>query len=306
MIEVSVPASSANLGSGFDAIAVALNIRMRATASANDRDLRVRFSGRETPSHDGLKELIVRGMSLVIEDPDRLAIDVHVENDIPLGVGLGSSAAALLCGAALARLWSGEELELESLLKLVAAQEGHADNASASLYGGLCFALEDRVTSVQRFGPPKGLVFTLVIPDASVPTDLARGALPSQYSRELVAQSIQRAALLGASLVSGRYETLARATLDSVHQSYRAALVPGISDALKQWTSDTAVVISGSGPTLLLLSIGERDGAVIERVVRCFTGAGMRTRVLNAAADRQGLIITRCAHGTTSAVEEWR
>ncbi len=292
MIEVSVPASSANLGSGFDAVAVALDLRMTARARAGAGPLQVRVTGSQLPTHGGLAERVRAGMALIAEDPKSFAFEIDIHNDIPLGAGLGSSAAALLCGMTIANRARGSVVSKEEMLGLLVRAEGHADNAAAALYGGLCFVLQEGPHLCALPLPvPEALRCTLVVPDRPLDTAAARRALPASYARADVGRSLQRASMLAACLASGRLARLDLATRDCVHQPYRAALFPGLSEALDQSSAGVHVVLSGAGPSVLLLSEGGAGDAP-DRVAACFRRAGVGARIVPTAIASQGLLVT--------------
>jgi len=291
VIEVSVPATSANLGSGFDAIALALDMRMHARAVRGTGGLRPQFTGAEAPTHDGISEMVLAGMRPVAEDPVGLDLDVTIDNAIPLGVGLGSSAAAVICGMVLAAEATGRTVTSSEIVRAVAQVEGHADNAAAAVYGRLCIVAHDaRETSVLKASLPRGLCLTLVIPERPLNTRSARAALPQLYTRSAVSLSIQRASLLAAALTGGHYEMLAAATRDIVHQPYRAEMFPGLKEALALRHADAVAVLSGSGPSVLLLSREPADEAPL-RVAQCFEREGAAARIVRAELDAAGLLI---------------
>ena len=289
MIRVSVPATSANLGSGFDAVAISLQLRMEARAQTAE-GLHLRFAGSEQPTHGGLAARITHGMELIVEDPQSLNLDVEIDNAIPLGVGLGSSAAALICGAVLAAHASKKEISREDLLLRVAVAEGHADNAASAIYGGLCFVLcDDGRMHTLSMSLPSELAYALVIPSETLDTKIARQALPEHYPRDVLSQSVQRATMLAASLASGNLQHLNAAMRDDVHQRYRSTLYRGLSDALDESDAETWAVLSGSGPSVLVIS---KSGPqpVAERIVDCFAQAGASSRIVHAEPERIGLI----------------
>lgn len=285
---VSAPASSANLGAGFDAVALALELRMSARVqlgASSSRDWV--YGGVRAPTHDGLRGCIERGIARIAPAPPRFAVEL--DNAIPLGAGLGSSAAAYALGVAIgARLI--ERPPTDAALALAVAElEGHPDNALAAWYGG---------TIVASLGPdglnsahfaPLDVRAVVVVPDLVLPTDAARALLPATYTRDDAVHSVQRAALLGAALASGRIELLRSAVRDRLHQPYRAAAIPGLRDILAY--DDPAVVavtLSGAGPSVLALVRDEpaRIGAAIAAI---FARHGLRSEVLTLALASLGV-----------------
>ncbi len=256
---MSAPASSANLGAGFDAVGLALELRMTAhvrrfaTGAASEWSYR----GTHAPTHGGIRGCIEAGIARVA--PGAPALGVELDNAIPLGAGLGSSAAAYAIGVAI-----GAQLldhpPADDLLALAVAQlEGHPDNALAAWYGGAVVAAldGDRLASACFAPPPVQAV--VVVPELSLPTDEARAMLPERYARADAVFNVQRAALLGAALASGRIDVLREAVRDRLHQPYRAAAVPGLAELLAFDDPDLlAVALSGAGPSVLALARARR------------------------------------------------
>ncbi|HEX3549352.1 MAG TPA: homoserine kinase [Candidatus Elarobacter sp.] len=290
---VSAPASSANLGAGFDAVALALEMRMSARVAVLRAGETATWtaSGPHAPTHEGLRDCIETGIARIA--PGAPPLDVHVRNAIPLGAGLGSSAAAYAVGVAIgARLIDRAPAD-DELATVVAELEGHPDNALAAWYGGAVVAAmgDDGLTSA-RFAPPP--VFpVVVVPDIALPTAEARALMPEQYTRADAIHAVQRAALLGAALASGRVELLRAAVRDRMHQPYRAAVVPGLAEMLAlDDPAIVAVALSGAGPSVLALVRDEPD-RVGRAVAAIFARHGVRSAVLTPALAFTGVTVTR-------------
>jgi len=289
---VSAPASSANLGAGFDAVGIAFELRMtaRVRTLASGAVSAWTYRGAHAPTHDGLRGCIERGIERIA--PHAPAVSLELDNAIPLGAGLGSSAAAYALGVAI-----GAQLldrpPADDLLALTVAQlEGHPDNALAAWYGGAVVASldGDRLTSL-RFAPPPAHAI-VVVPELSLPTDEARAMLPEQYTRADAVFNVQRAALLGAALGSGRVDVLREAVRDRLHQPYRAAAVAGLTEILAlEDPALVAVALSGAGPSVLALARGEADriGALIAAV---FARNGVASSVLTPPLASAGVRVT--------------
>jgi homoserine kinase len=289
---VSAPASSANLGAGFDAVGLALELRMtaRVRAIAPGGSSEWSYAGTHAPTHDGLRRCIEQGIERIA--PGAPALAVALDNAIPLGAGLGSSAAAYALGVAIgARLL--DRPPADDLLALAVAQlEGHPDNALAAWYGGAVVAAldGDRLTS-GRFAPPSAQA-VVVVPDLSLPTGKARAMLPEHYTRADAVFNVQRAALLGAALASGRLELLGEAMCDRLHQPFRAAAIPGLTEILQlDDPALVAVALSGAGPSVLALA---RDQAarVGQLIVAIFARHGVRSTVLTPRLAVEGIVVT--------------
>jgi homoserine kinase len=232
-LRIRAPATTANLGPGFDCAAVALDLWNEVeVAEGDDRP--------PDPAHIG-----VRAFGLVAS-PEGL--DLRWSEEIPRARGLGSSAATIALGLVAAAKWSGQELSLEELLARGGPLEGHSDNLAACLAGGVCLTWEGRIARVAETLP---LVPVAVIPKQKVQTADARRALPAQVSHADAAFNVARAALLGAGLAQGDVGLLAAAFSDRLHEPYRPS---GLLDAIRAELPAGAVggTLSGSGPTVIV------------------------------------------------------
>jgi homoserine kinase len=284
---VSAPASSANLGAGFDAVALALELRLTArvrelTGGASSEWT---YGGAHAPTHDGLRGCVERGIVRIAPAAPPLA--VALDNAIPLGAGLGSSAAAHAIGVAIGARLVDRPPDDDLQARIVAELEGHPDNALAAWYGGAVVAAEgDDGLTVARFPPPP-VWAVLAVPAIALPTAQARALMPQTYSQADAVHNVQRAALLGAALASGRIDLLRAAVRDRLHQPYRAAAIPGLTELLAfEDPAVVAVALSGAGPSVLALVRGEP-----ERIGRALTaifaahGVASHALELGLAAD---------------------
>ena len=258
-VRVSVPATSANLGPGFDALGLALDLRDRLEAEITTEGLRVDVEGvgsEEVPRDE--QHLVVRAMRATFDElgvqPPGLRLSCT--NVIPHARGLGSSSAAIVAGVWLAReLVAGGRLLLadEALLDLAARLEGHPDNVAPALMGGFVIAGQDAdgtFYAVSSEVDPRIGAVVFVPPDA-VSTELARGLLPKEVPHADAATNAGRAALLVAAL-AGRPEELWRATADRLHQDYRRPAMPASLDLVDALRADgVPAIVSGAGPTVL-------------------------------------------------------
>jgi homoserine kinase len=282
---VSVPASSANLGPGFDAVGIALDLRLRARVDPARR-FSLEIGGKEAPSHGGYADAILAAMRGIDE---RLpAVRVRVENDIPLGKGLGSSAAARVLGLAVASRASGRALSRDRLAELACELEGHPDNAFAAVYGGAVIAALPAPRSCVRISAPRDVRALVVVPEVDLSTEEARALLPERYDRSDVVFTAQRASLLGAALASGSWTALGEAMRDRVHQPYREARIPGLREALAIRSRELiGVALSGAGPSVLaFVRSGVAWRGLARRLESCFlrAGVGARSYLLDVAA----------------------
>ena len=266
-VRASAPATTANLGPGFDTLGLALGWTQTAWCALVSEGVEVAVRG---PGAEGVPRgegnLIARAAMAVCAHAGvgRCGFRVRLDLELPIGRGLGSSAAAVALGLVAANALLGRPLATERLLEIGTAIEGHPDNLAPALYGGLCAACQDdgRVWSV-RLDPPDGLCALVAIPDRPLATANARAVLPRQVSFADAVANVQRTGLLVAALAAGRFDALAVATQDRLHQRYRAALIPGLEACLRALPTAGArgAFLSGAGPTVLALvdATGDRQ-----------------------------------------------
>ena len=294
-IRVRVPASSANLGPGFDALAIALDLPLRCTLRASAGGLKINTTGvdaAEIPK-DG-SNLIWKSFLRLAGDKAGSNFELEIDNSIPLGRGLGSSAAAIVAGLALGDAWLGGGRGKQRLLEIASGLEGHPDNVAAAMLGGLvvsCQTESGGIATVQnRF--PTGISVVVVVPELQLSTEAARAALPPQYVRKDAVFNVQRVALFVAALQANRPELLAEAMRDRFHQPYRAALIPGFEDALKleKVPGLLGVALSGAGPSVI--GFCQDDGAATgDAIASCFRRKGISAKPMRLAIDSQGLVV---------------
>jgi homoserine kinase len=251
MFSIHVPATLANLGSGFDALGVALDLYLEVGATPAPADsFSYSGQGELKPTPDNLIHQGYRAAWEAIgEAAPSVAIEAH--NPIPLARGMGSSSAALVAGAALADALSGGKLGRDGVFALTARLEGHPDNVAPAIYGGFVAALADPPLALPLPAQPD-LVFVLGIPAYEVPTPLARKALPGVVPHKDAVFNLARAALWPAALYAGRLDALREAARDRLHQPYRAHLMPGLDQAIEKahQAGAFAAFVGGAGPTL--------------------------------------------------------
>jgi homoserine kinase len=252
---VRVPASTANLGPGFDvmaaALALALEVEVVETGSfAVHTELDV--------PHDR-SNLLVRAFESLHPADD---FQFRIDSQIPLTGGLGSSAAAIVAG-----LVAADHLfELDAdLMAAASALEGHPDNVAAALHGGFVICQGE---TVHRLEAPMGLEALLVVPDRPVRTEMARRALPSEVSMADAVSNLASIATLTLGLSLGDYDCIAAGLGDRLHQPHRARLFPRSADLLRRAPELGALgaTISGAGPTVLVWCRYDQTGAVMERL----------------------------------------
>jgi homoserine kinase len=254
---VRVPASSANLGPGFDAFAAALALHMELEVEetgtfAVETDLQI------APDR---RNLAVRGFEK-LHAPDRFTF--RIKSDIPLSGGLGTSAAAYVAG-----LMAADHLfELDAdVLGLASELEGHPDNVAAALYGGFVICADGLAT---RFDVPAGLEAVLVVPHEPVRTKQARAALPAEVPIADAVYNVGHASLLTLGLAKGEWDLVARGLSDRLHQPYRAHLYPRTAELVERARDLGALgaTVSGAGPTVLFWCHLEQTPGVVAALRR--------------------------------------
>ncbi|HKY47159.1 MAG TPA: homoserine kinase [Acidimicrobiia bacterium] len=283
MATASAPASSANLGPGFDVLALALNLRCEVDASPDDR-WSVRHIGPEFPS--GHFDSVLEAARRAVGEDRPLAL--VVDNRIPIGRGLGSSAAAVVAGAAAAWRAVGDEVHDRAVFDLAADMEDHPDNAAAAIYGGLVLCTPNR--EVHRLPLHPGLVPILAVPDRALATSDARAALPTEVPRDVAVRSLGRLAALVGGLLLGDGVLLASAHGDEMHQDPRNRLRPEVELLID--TARTAGALhacwSGAGPSVLALAEPE-TAARVKGALEASLQAG---RVLELQVAASGLVLS--------------
>ena len=251
--EIKVPASIANLGPGFDTLAVALKLylRLRVHVVSGHGALKFRFVDQELRGENYIERAFTLVAGPKASSLPTLNIDVHSE--IPMCSGLGSSAAATVAGIRLLNALREPFTERE-MLNAAAALEGHPDNVAAAMFGGLTAScqLQDGSVSAARMAWPPALKMIVLTPDVQLRTADSREVLPQTVSRHDAVFNLQRVALLLNCLQSHDYSLLREAFTDRLHQPYRQALVPGMSELLAVEHPDLlGICLSGAGPSIV-------------------------------------------------------
>ncbi|MFD0674345.1 homoserine kinase [Cohnella sp. GCM10027633] len=258
-VVVKVPASTANLGPGFDSLGMALSL-FAWVSLAPASETRITLHG------DNLGGVPTDKTNLVYEVAQAVferagtelpELDIAIRSDIPLTRGLGSSAAAIVGALVAANALIGDPLSKDELFQMATALEKHPDNVGASLFGGIIVAAWDGTRAEHvKLDPPAGLAVMAAVPQFELATKKARGILPESLSLTDAVFNVCHSSLLTAALASGRLDLLRFAMRDRLHQPYRAPLIPGMEKILREACDNGALgaVLSGAGPTLLLLA----------------------------------------------------
>ncbi len=261
-IRLRLPATSANLGSGFDAAAVALDFHLEVEAHP-DSAFSIDASGRDAERCSRLDDNLILGIyERLLREHDRPVVPLKIlmANSIPLGMGCGSSAAGRLAAIAMAVHFGNLGWSDERILEEATALEGHPDNAAACWLGGfVCAANEGRAVRVAQVDPPERWRALLVLPAEPLATSKARAVLPENYSRADVVSNIQSVSMLGMAFAQRRGDLLRVAMNDRIHQPYRAEICPMLPRLLPLAGRNgvLGVALSGAGPAMLMIVEGE-------------------------------------------------
>jgi homoserine kinase len=292
VISVRVPATSANLGPGYDAVGLALSLSMRIGLDRSPHpEIDIRGTGADLiprgPEHPAYRA--ARFVAELVGESDAQFRLVQ-ENSIPPTRGLGGSAAALVGGAVAANDLFGGQIAAPDLLNIVCELDGHPDNAAPALLGGLVIGTLTPVgVSAVRL-EPKDLKVVVAVPDFAVSTTAARRALPDSVPHRDAAFNVGRSGLLLGALATGEYHLLRVAMQDRLHQPYRSHLVPGLEDVIEVAleTGAHGACLSGSGPTVLAFApeTGAREIASAMRAT--FEARGVRAEAWPLDVDLAG------------------
>ena len=285
MAEIRTPATSANLGPGFDCMGIALNICNTFHVQAAEKNELINVEERFRGDDNLFLTAYRKGCeALDVFTP----VSVTFDCQIPQTRGLGSSASLIIGGLKAASLLHGNRLSDEDILQIACTMEGHPDNTAPCLLGGLCASLKTEAgTWITRQMPvSEKWRFTLLIPEFEVSTKEARNILPDSYSRHTAAANAAHAVLLARALADGDEELLRHAAKDQLHDPYRRKLIPHFEEIRKICEEDTGgvLVISGSGPAGLLIHTKPLSAEALQK--------------LNALSPDQKILAAEKANGT--------
>ena len=291
-ILVKVPATSANLGPGFDSLGLALDLWNETVVTlAIEFSVRVKGEGEDKLS-TGQNNLIVRAAQKLAERAGRSLPTFHADcvNQIPLSSGLGSSAAATLTGLLAGNALLGNPFLRKEILAIATEMEGHPDNVAPALMGGLVVStIENEKVIARQIPTASPMHVTFVLPDFHLPTKEARAALPEKVSMKDAVHNISRAVLVTEAFRNGDLDLLGKAMTDTLHQPYRLPLIPGAQSAMEaaKEAGANAVALSGAGPSLIAFS-SKAEAGIGESMKRAFEAAGLTARIFNLGVSSFG------------------
>lgn len=306
-IIIKVPATSANLGPGFDALGLALDLwnetvfttdvgadeRIRPTDGKTDKPIIVRVQGEGAgllASND--KNLIVRTAQNLAERFGKPLPPFQAEciNQIPLSSGLGSSAATILTGLLAGNGLLENPLSREEILNLACELEGHPDNAAPAMLGGLVVSMAEAGKVIAHQIPIRSdICIVIALPNFYISTKQARAALPRKVSVKHAVHNISRAVLVTEAFRTGDLDLLGKAMTDKLHQPHRLELIPGAQSAMQaaREAGAAAVALSGAGPSLIAFSSTAEPG-IGKAMKRAFEAAGLSTRIFQLGISGRG------------------
>jgi len=293
VFRMQLPATSANLGSGFDTAAVALSFSLEIEAAPSD-EFSIDATGSDAQMCAQLENnLILKTYCDVLSKhgaPIRpLAIRMH--NGIPLGMGCGSSAAGRLASIAMAVHFGNLKWSNDQILEEACAQEGHPDNAAACWLGGFVAAAQDgRSIQVARVAPPAEWRVIIVHPAEALPTSTARAVLPTSYSSAEVVTNLQSVSMLGLAFAQKRGDLLRTAMRDRIHQPYRSEICPLLPRLLPLAGREgiLGVALSGAGPAVLVIVRSEDEVGSAGQLIKSAVSGICTPRLLECRFEERG------------------
>ncbi len=292
-VTLRVPGSTSNCGAGFDTLGLALTVYNEVTLERGDwRGARARLpadaAGLEMADEAARVFFVRAGV-------EEFGFTFHIEGDVPMSRGLGSSVTLRAGVVAALNELAGAGLTKDDLCSLVTHLEGHPDNATPAVLGGFCVARCDPQTGglagVVRRPIGRDLSFVVVSPEQELQTKKARGILPRELPYFEAVKSINSAAYVVAAILSGEYDRLRHAVCDYMHEPYRLPLIPGARAAIDAGVAAGALTgwLSGSGSSVLCVTRPARAARVGRAMAAAFTGVNLRSRIFRLQADNTGL-----------------
>lgn len=295
-VRVKVPASTANLGPGFDTLGMALDLYAWIEMGFAEHTRIELFGDQVKGVPTDKSNLIYEVAQMVFKRAGVSHPELYIGmySEIPLTRGLGSSASAIVGALAAANALIGSPLSDDELFQMATELEQHPDNVGASLFGGLVVAFWDGTRAEHiRVEPHEQLEVLVAIPHFQLSTEKARGVLPREQSLENAVFNVGHSSVLVAALCTGRLDMIERAMKDALHQPYRAGLVPGLGDILAEATNRGAlgVALSGAGPTILALvdRRSARKAELEQFMVDTLKREGIEATTMWLNPDKQGV-----------------
>jgi len=297
MIKIRVPATTANLGPGFDCLGLALKLYLNLEIEETEEGLVIEYQGEGAEKFSAKKNtLIGKSVELVLKkagwDKSKKGLKIKVFNQIPITRGLGSSASAIIGGIVGAARLYNINLTNREMLELALSLEGHMDNIVPALIGGFTLAYKTSQEEIKwaKIKTPLDLRVVVAIPDFTLSTGEMRKALPQKVTLPEAVFNLSRSALLVNALQNSDWDILAEAMEDGLHQPYRVPFIPGIKDMFVKIkkTGLAGVALSGSGPSVVSLTKKGSEEAISKIMKDAFSDAGITCRTLVLEVDLEG------------------
>jgi len=292
---LKVPASTSNLGSGFDTFGLAISLYNYFMAKPSDRwSFEIEGEGKDLPKDDEnlFARVYIRACEVFGGKP--FPLKVKMINHIPTARGLGSSATAIVSALKFWELFQEKELSVEEKLRVAFEFEPHPDNLLPALLGGFLVCAVDEEVHYQKLDFPEDIRIVVCIPDFELSTKKAREVLRKEISLKDAIYNLQRASLLVSSLCKRNYGLLKEAVKDRLHQPYRKELIPGFNDVLESayFSGALAVFLSGAGPTVASFCLDGED-RVGSAMVSAFEKHGISASYMSLSVDKEGAVFTK-------------
>src|SRR5688572_12013614 len=291
MLKIRVPATSANLGPGFDCMGLALDIWNEISFEAAEKTTYLVAGEGAEKFNKSTKNLLTKAFARLheINGKKTTAVAIRSHNEIFVSSGLGSSAAAIVAGLFGANEFLGNPLKHTELLKLASEMEGHPDNVAPALFGGLVISVIAREEIITRRYEVPELAVVVVKPNVDWPTRVARAVLPKSISRTDAIFNIGRAALVVDALHNGDLELLQKAMDDRIHQPYRLKHISGVMPAYKAAKRFGAAALSGAGPSIIAFVSPENSARAITEIASVFEERGIETKSITTKPTEFGV-----------------
>lgn len=296
MIKLRVPATSANMGAGFDTLGVALGLYNRITVEEIQEGLVIRNHDRQSFVPNDVNNLIYRAMLEIFEHVgySPKGYKITQNSKIPMTRGLGSSSACIVGGMLAANIISGRQLSYNEIIHLAAKMEGHPDNVGPAMFGGFCVSLTDGDRTIIKSTKLRSHIkFAVIIPDFFVATKKSRGVLPASVDFRDAVFNIGHASMFQAAMVTGDMSALRVGVRDRMHQPYRKNYVDGMDDIFeKTYTlGANATYLSGSGPTILSILDHDYDG-FLSGMQKYFEENMLKWKCMILSIDNVGAVVS--------------
>ena len=303
MVKISVPATSANMGPGFDCLGVALNLYNRFHIEESEDGLYI--DGCEEP-YKNENNLVYVSMQKCFEKigykPERKGLRISFESDIPVSRGLGSSAACILGGVLAANEIGKGNLNKHEILEIASEIEGHPDNITPALFGGMTVSIKDgNRVYYEKIKLPQGLKFCAIIPDFKLSTKESRAVLPDSIPYKDGVYNVGRVSLMIAALSNGNFDLLKLACKDRLHEIYRGGLISNFNGIVEECNrlNSLCVFLSGAGPTIMAV-LKEEDSAFRNHMEAYLSKLESRWIVKELKSDFDGAFVANIHSGGIS------